>query len=125
MTSDTGMSKQVQAPLRWTDHFNIVGELMGTLDLVTRSGQGHVMRRVLSILRHEIMRPGLPLTDAQLVPVMGALSELEHEAARRAPAPILFSRHTEAVVDVLRQAWNAESPPDDRPRAAGVRRPPT
>ena len=86
------------------DRLDIIRELMLTLDLVTRSGQGHVMERLLSILRRELVHAE-PLAEPQLVVVTTALAQLGHEAGRISPVPAVFNDHVRRVVDILSNAW--------------------
>ena len=65
----------------------------------TRSGQRHLMRRALDILQCDILRPSLPLTEPQLVVVMIALTEFQHEAERAAPDIALFCGRDTLVID--------------------------
>ena len=69
----------------FAERLTVVDELMGTLELVTRAGQQHVMNRILSILRGEILSLGFPLATANLASLLDAMAELEHEAGRIAP----------------------------------------
>jgi hypothetical protein len=76
-------------------------ELLGALDQVTRSGQSPLMRKVLDILRREALRPDLRLGQPEVDAVMGAIQDLEHEAARLAPDPAAFNRRAQVVVAAL------------------------
>ena len=76
-------------------------ELLGALDQVTRSGQSPLMRKVLDILRREALRPDLRLGQLEVDAVMGAIQDLEHEAARLAPDPAAFNRRAQVVVAAL------------------------
>jgi hypothetical protein len=91
-------------PLSFPERVAVIRELMGTFDVVTRSGQDHVMRKVLRILRTEVLSVGLSLTDGQLGVVMSSLNDLEHEAGRVVPRPAAFNDNASVVVDVLVKA---------------------
>ena len=67
----------------------------------TRPGQAHLMQRILTILKLELLSPNLRLSDRQVSAVMLAVAELEHEAARTAPDPALFKSRAQALVDLL------------------------
>jgi hypothetical protein len=82
-----------------------VEDLLRSLAQVTRSGQRHVMNRVLMILRRE-MSSGPPLDKPDLEPVASAIAELDHEAARIAPVPGTFNRHVGIVTAALARAAN-------------------
>lgn len=101
---------KLDGPVSFPERLEVIRELMSALDLATRSGQGHVMRKMLGILRAEILGVGLRLTDGQLGVVMNTLTELEHEAGRVAPLPAAFNDNARVVVDVLVRSW-------ERPRA--------
>ena len=85
----------------FAERLHIVDELMGNLELVTRAGQQHVMNRILSILRGEILSLGFPLATADLSSLLDAMTELEHEAGRIAPTAAAFNLHARVVAGVL------------------------
>jgi len=87
--------------MAFTERLTVVDELMGTLELVTRAGQQHVMNRILSILRGEILSLGLPLATADLASLLDAMKELEHEAGRIAPTAAAFNLHARVITGVL------------------------
>jgi hypothetical protein len=91
-------------PVSFPERLAVIRELMGTFDVVTRSGQDHVLRKVLRTLRTEVLSVGLNLTDGQLGVVMNALNELEHEAGRVEPRPTAFNDNACVIVDVLVRA---------------------
>jgi hypothetical protein len=79
----------------------VIRELLETLEGMTRSGQPHVMRKVLGLLRLEVLRSGLPLTRSERAMVNAAVGNLEREVERIAPAPGVFNGHAHIVVEVL------------------------
>jgi hypothetical protein len=79
----------------------VTHELLGALEHVTRSGQSPVMHKVLSILRREALRSELRLAQPELTALMGAIADLEHEAARRAPDAAAFNLRAQLVVATL------------------------
>jgi hypothetical protein len=81
----------------------VVDELMGSLELVTRAGQQHVMNKILAILRREMLLIAAPFTAANLASLLDAMAELEHEAGRIAPTASAFNRHARVVTAVLEQ----------------------
>ena len=85
----------------FAERLTVVDELMGTLELVTRAGQQHVMNRILSILRGEILSLGFPLATADLASLLDAMAELEHEAGRIAPTAAAFNLHARVITGVL------------------------
>ncbi len=85
------------------ERLNVVGELMGTLELVTRAGQQHVMHKILGILRREMLLVASPFAAADLAALLEAMAELEHEAGRIAPTAAAFNRQARIVTDVLGQ----------------------
>jgi hypothetical protein len=87
--------------LPFAERLGVAAELMGSLELTTRSGQGHVMNRVLAILRQEVLGAEGPLAASDVAGLMDAMSELEHEAGRIAPLPTTFNRHAHLVIDAL------------------------
>jgi len=86
-------------PIPLSDRIDTTWELSNVLKDATRSGQRHLMRRALDILQCDILRPSLPLTEPQLVVVMMALTELQHEAVRAPPDIALFCGHDTLVID--------------------------
>ena len=82
-------------------YLQVTCELLAALDQVTRSGQSPLMQKVLEILRREALRPDLQLGQPEVAAVMGAIQDLEHEAARRAPDPAAFNRRAQVVVAAL------------------------
>jgi hypothetical protein len=85
----------------FAERLTVVGELMGTLELVTRAGQQHVMGRILTILRGEILSLVFPLAEGDLASILEAMAELEHEAGRIAPTAAAFNRHARIITSVL------------------------
>ena len=124
MNLDARTTPAAEGCVSFSERLGVVRELIGTLDIVTRDGQTHVMHRVLAILRGEILQADLPLTAPEAVAATDALAELEHEAGRIAPAPRAFNRHAEIVVGILRHARRARSgavvAPDSRPVSAAA-----
>jgi hypothetical protein len=82
-------------------YLQVTCEILGALDQVTRAGQSPLMRKVLDILRREALRPDLRLAQPEVAALMGAIEDLEHEAARRAPDPAAFNRRAQVVVAAL------------------------
>ncbi len=87
--------------LPFVERLSVAAELMGSLELATRSGQGHVMNRVLAILRRAVLEAEGPVAAADVARLLDAMSELEHEAGRVAPLPTTFNRHAHLVIDAL------------------------
>ncbi len=88
-------------PMPLSERVGIAEELLVILPQATRSGQRHVMCRVLEILQGDILRPTVRLTEAQVVAVMAAVTELQHEAARVAPDITLFCAGARFMIDIL------------------------
>ena len=82
-------------------YLQVTCELLGALEQVTRSGQSPLMQKVLDLLRREALLPDLGLGQPEVAAVMGAIEDLEHEAARRAPDPAAFNRRAQVVVAAL------------------------
>ena len=59
------------------------------------------MQYLLSVLRSEILRPTIRLSDRQLDTVMLTLSDLDHEATRPVPDVARFGRGARLVVDIM------------------------
>jgi hypothetical protein len=91
-------------PLPLSERVGIARELLVALIEATRSGQRHLMCRVLEILQRDIIRPTVRLTQAQVVAVMAAVTELRHEAARAAPDVALFCARARLVIEILSTA---------------------
>ncbi len=90
-----------ERPVPLSVRIGIARELLIALTEATRSGQRHLMCRVLDILRGDILQPTVRLTPPQVAAVMAAVTELQHEAARAAPDIALFSARARLVIDVL------------------------
>jgi hypothetical protein len=88
-------------PMPLSERVGVARELLGILMDATRSGQRHVMGRVLDILQGDILRPTVRLTPPQVAAVMAAVTELQHEAARAAPDLALFCARARLVTDIL------------------------
>ena len=88
-------------PMPLSERIGIARELLVSLMDATRSGQRHVMCRVLDILQGDIIRPTVRLTQPQVVAAMAAVTELQHEAARAAPDIALFCARARLVIDIL------------------------
>lgn len=88
-------------PVPLSERVRITRELLTSLTEATRSGQRHLMCRVLDILQGDIIRPTVRLTQPQVVVVMAAVTELQHEAARAAPDIDLFCARARLVIDIL------------------------
>ena len=95
----------IDTPMPLSARVEIARELLLALTNATRSGQRHVMCRVLDILQSDILRPTVRLTPLQVVAVMAAVTELQHEAARAAPDIGLFCARARLVIDILSIAW--------------------
>jgi hypothetical protein len=78
--------------------------MLTSLTEATRSGQRHLMCRVLDILQSDVIRPTVRLTHPQVVAIMAAVTELQHEAARAAPDIALFCVRAKVVIDILSTA---------------------
>jgi hypothetical protein len=102
LTMDLPPAGDIPIPL--LERVGIAQELLVVLTEVTRSGQRHVMCRVLDILQDGILRPTARLTQPQVVAVMAAVTELQHEAARAAPDIALFRARARLVIDILASA---------------------
>jgi hypothetical protein len=94
------------------EHLNIIRELMMTLTVVTHAGQHHVMNRALEILRSDVSRTGLALTDPRAVRIADALREMEQETVRVAPRPSTFNDRANIVLDDLAAIWRERTPRD-------------
>jgi hypothetical protein len=90
-----------ETPMPLSERIGIARELLVILTDATRSGQRHVMCRVLDILRGDILRPAVRLTQPQVVAAMATVTELQHEAARAAPDLALFCARARLVIDIL------------------------
>lgn len=90
--------------LPFAERMGVVTELMVALDLATRSGQEHLMNKVLTILRGEMLDAKGPLGRSDLACLSSAMSELEHEAGRISPLANAFNQHAQAVIDALHRA---------------------
>jgi len=88
-------------PMPLSERVGITRDALTSLTEATRSGQHHLMRRVLDILQAEIIRPTVRVTQSQVVVVMAAVTELQHEAARSAPDIALFCARARLVIDIL------------------------
>jgi hypothetical protein len=86
------------------ERLGVVSELTDALNLATRSGQEHLMNKVLAILRDEILELRAPLFGSELARLRDAMSDLEHEAGRIAPLPSDFSRHAQVIIEALLRA---------------------
>jgi hypothetical protein len=84
-----------------SERVGITREVLTSLTEATRSGQRHLMCRVLDILQVDIIRPTIRLTQPQVVVIMAAVTELQHEAARAAPDIALFCARAGIVIDIL------------------------
>jgi hypothetical protein len=102
------------------DRLGVIRELMDSLAVVTRSGQDHVMDKVVRILRGEMLREELSLSRLQLGAAMNALTELEHEAGRVTPMPNVFNDSARVLVGLLGQVSNEPMPREeaDEPAAS-------
>jgi hypothetical protein len=100
------------APERPTDlaltfprRLEVIRELLGTLGEATRAGQDHLMHKLVTMLRGEVLEADLPLTGLEVVAVSDALTKLEHEAGRIAPTLVVFDDEARIVIAVLCRAW--------------------
>jgi hypothetical protein len=88
-------------PMSLPDRLGVIRQLMDSLDVVTRSGQDHVMQKLVRILRGEVLREGLSLSSLQVGTAMNALTDLEHEAGRVTPMPAVFNDSARILVGLL------------------------
>jgi hypothetical protein len=82
------------------ERLEIVSELLAAIDQATGAGQAHLMRRIVGIIREEILWPGVRL-GPQLAKVMATVADLDHEVARLAPDPEEFCRRASGVLELL------------------------
>jgi len=92
---------QVIRTLPFVERLGVAAELTGSLESATRSGQEHLMNKVLAILRREMLEVEGPFVGTDLACLLDAMSELEHEAGRVAPMPIAFNRQAQLVIAAL------------------------
>jgi hypothetical protein len=104
--SEDDVDSTFEGAMSGLERLNIIGELMDALELVTMGGRVHVMQKVLTILRAEVLLPRLPLTDAQFNLVKDALNVAARETGRIAPLPSVFAEHIRTVVEAVRGAWS-------------------
>ena len=86
------------------ERLSILKELMRILDLATLAGREHLMKRMLVLLRSEVLGLESPVAEADVASLSSAMRELEHEACRFAPVPGLFNRHVEVAICALRRS---------------------
>jgi len=91
-------------PMPLSERVGVARQVLTSLTEATRSGQRHLMCRVLDILQSDVIRPTVRLTPPQVVAVMAAVTELQHEAARAAPDIALFCARARVVIDILSTA---------------------
>jgi hypothetical protein len=84
-----------------TERMVVVTELTGALELATRSGQQHLMNKVVTILRREVEDAQGPAAGSDRASVWNAMADLEHEAGRISPLPNAFNRHAQVVIGAL------------------------
>ena len=101
LAMDAPQSGDNQMPL--AERVGVARELLLALTDATRSGQRHVMCRVVDILQGDVLRPSVRLSQPQVVAVMAAVTDLQHEAARPAPDLALFCARARLVIDILSQ----------------------
>jgi hypothetical protein len=87
--------------LPFVERLGVAAELTGSLEFATRSGQEHLMNKVLAILRREVLDIEGPVVAADVACLFEAMSELEHEVGRVAPLPLTFNRHALVVIAAL------------------------
>ena len=92
------------------DRLGVIGELTSMLEMVTRPGQDHVMQRVLSILRPEVVHAAIPPTDPRTGLLTRALHDLEQESVRTSPNLRVFGDRARLVVVVLSQTESQPRP---------------
>lgn len=95
----------VELPLSFPRRLEVIQDLLATLGQATRSGQDHLMLKLVAMLRGEVLQAGLPLTGLEVVAVSDALTKLEHEAGRIAPTVVVFDGEARVIIDVLCRAW--------------------
>jgi hypothetical protein len=83
------------------ERFEIAAELLEALDEATRAGQGHLMRRILDVIREEILWLGPWLTGPRRAMVTATMTDLDHEVARLLPDPQEFRSRTSDILKLL------------------------
>jgi len=83
------------------DRLAVVQELLGALAEVTGDGRAHLMGRVITALRGEILSPGLRLTPLQIATLIVLLGELDHQLAWATPDTATFRGRASRVVELL------------------------
>ena len=89
----------------FTERMRAVRELVTTLQVVTHAGQHHVMDRALDILRRDISRVAIPLTDLRSISLTCALRELEEEARQISARSSVFEERARFIVTILFEIW--------------------
>ena len=88
-------------PISSAERLEIAGELLSALDEATGPGQAHLMRRILGIVRQEVLWTGLRLTGWRHAMVLATLGGLDREVVRRAPDLAEFRRRASDLLDLL------------------------
>jgi hypothetical protein len=83
------------------ERLQIAGELLAALDEATGPGRAHLMRRILGIVREEVLWPGLWLTGRRRAMVVATMDDLDREVMRRAPDLAEFRHRASGLLDLL------------------------
>jgi len=73
----------------------------------------------MKILRSDVSRAGLALTDPRAVRMADALREMERETVRVVPRPATFNERASIVLDGLSALWRERTSHD--PLGAAIR----
>ena len=96
-----------ERPVSSAERLEIAGELLTALDEATGPGQAHLMRRILGIVRQEVMWTGLRLTGRRQAVVVASLGNLDREVVRRAPDLGEFRRGASGLINLLSSSARA------------------
>jgi hypothetical protein len=88
-------------PVSSAERIEIAGELLSALDEATGPGQAHLMRRILGIVRQELLWTGPRPTGGRHAMVVATLGDLDREVVRRAPDLTEFRRQASGLLELL------------------------
>jgi hypothetical protein len=88
-----------RASLSW--QVPVLGDMVATLDTLTRAGQHHVMGKVVAVVRDQVRWAG-PLVSRRERDILSRLVEdMEHESDRVSPDLSVFTPRAEKLIELL------------------------
>jgi len=87
------------ASLSW--QVSVLGDMVATLDTLTRAGQQHVIGKVVAVVRDQVRRAGPLVSRREREILAGLVEDMAHESDRLSPDLSVFTPRAERLIELL------------------------